>query len=59
MDGLGVVAVGPPNGIYFSGNGGEAWDKISDDVFFAIEFVNDSIAFASGENKISKLVFKK
>lgn len=59
MDGLGIVAVGPPEGIHFSGNGGETWKKIADEDFFAIEFVNDSVAFASGENKISKLVFKK
>ena len=56
--GLGIVAVGP-SGVSYSGNGGERWEKISDEGFYAIEFVNDSIAFASGHHKISKLVFRK
>jgi|SRR5690554_872751 len=59
MDGKGIVAVGPPSGIYYSSNGGEAWHRISDEVFHAIEFVNDSTAFASGQNNISKLLFRK
>ncbi len=56
--GQGIVAVGY-SGISFSGNGGEKWKKLSDEEFYTIEFVNDSIAFASGKHKISKLVFKK
>lgn len=56
--GKGIVAVGSP-GISYSGDRGEDWKKLSDEGFFAIEFVNDSIAFASGNNRISKLVFKK
>lgn len=56
--GRGIVAVGS-SGISFSGNGGKKWKKLSDEGFFAIEFVNDSIAFASGNNKISKLVLRK
>lgn len=57
-NGLGIVAVGSP-GISFSGDGGEHWKNLSSEGFFAIEFVNDSVAFASGNNRISKLVFKR
>ena len=54
--GRGIVAVGTP-GISYSGDGGKSWSQLSDESFHAIEFVNDSIAFASGDNKISRLVF--
>ncbi len=56
--GLEIAAVGP-SGIAYSGDGGEHWKILSEEPFFAIEFVNDSIAFASGLYKISKLIFKK
>lgn len=56
--GRGIVAVGPA-GISYSGDGGQRWKKLSDEGFFAIEFVNDSVAFASGDQKISKLLFSK
>lgn len=51
-----IVAVGSP-GISYSGDGGESWIQLSNEDFHAIEFVNDSIAFASGDNRISRLVF--
>ena len=57
-NGQGLVAVGSP-GISFSGDGGKNWKELSKVGFFAIEFVNDSVAFASGNKRISKLVFKK
>ena len=53
-----IVAVGSP-GISYSHNGGKTWTELSNEGFFAIEFVNDSVAFASGNNKISKLLFNK
>ena len=56
--GKGIVAVGSP-GISYSNNQGKNWIELSTDGFYAIEFVNDSVAFASGQNKISKLVFKE
>lgn len=56
-EGQAIVAVGSP-GISYSANGGKNWKELSKEGFFAIEFVNDSVAFASGSNKISKLVFK-
>jgi photosystem II stability/assembly factor-like uncharacterized protein len=55
-EGQGIVAVGSP-GISYSGDGGKNWKELSKEGFFAIEFVNDSVAFASGNNRISKLVF--
>lgn len=57
-EGQGIVAVGSP-GISFSGDGGKNWKELSKEGFYAIEFVNDSIAFASGNSKISKLIFSK
>jgi len=56
-NGLGIVAVGSP-GISYSPDGGESWIELSEEGFYAIEFVNDTLAFASGRNKISKLIFQ-
>merc|ERR1712194_732415 len=56
--GQGIVAVGSP-GISYSKDQGKHWIELSSEGFYAIEFVNDSIAFVSGRNKISKLIFKK
>ncbi len=55
--GKGILAVGS-SGISFSNDTGDSWVELSKEGFYAIEFVNDSIAFASGRNKISKLIFK-
>lgn len=52
-----IIAVGSP-GISYSDDQGETWLELSKEGFYAIEFVNDSIAFASGANKIVKLTFK-
>lgn len=54
--GNGIVAVGSP-GISYSFNGGNDWQELSNEGFYAIEFVNDSVAFASGAGKISRLRF--
>ena len=56
-EGEGLVAVGSP-GISYSPDQGDSWTELSNEGFYAIAFVNDSIAFASGRNKISKLLFK-
>jgi hypothetical protein len=56
--GRGIVAVGSP-GISYSRDQGKNWIELSSEGFYAIEFVNDSVAFASGRNKISRLIFKK
>ncbi|MEP2937271.1 MAG: oxidoreductase [Gilvibacter sp.] len=55
--GEGLVAVGS-TGISHSPDGGLTWATLSSEGYYAIEFVNDSIAFASGLNKIDKLRFK-
>jgi photosystem II stability/assembly factor-like uncharacterized protein len=55
--GRGIVAVGSP-GISFSKDQGKSWVELANEGFYALEFVNDSVAFASGRNKISKLRFK-
>jgi len=57
-NGQSIVAVGSP-GISISSDSGDSWMEISEEGFYAIEFVNDSIAFASGRNKIAKLIFRK
>ena len=56
-NGYGIVAVGSP-GISYSSDRGESWKELSQEGFYAIEFVNDTLAFASGRNRISKLRFK-
>ena len=57
-EGRGIVAVGSP-GISYSNDAGDSWVQLSDEGFYAIEFINDTLAFASGRNKISKLIFKE
>jgi len=56
-EGNDIVAVGSP-GISYSNDGGDSWIELSNEGFYAIEFVNDTLAFASGRNKISRLIFK-
>ncbi|MCW5519732.1 oxidoreductase [Aureitalea sp. L0-47] len=56
-EGQGVVAVGSP-GVSYSPDGGDSWSDLSSEGFYAIEFVNDTLAFASGRNKISRLIFR-
>lgn len=54
--GKGIVAVGSP-GISYSSDAGKTWKELSKEGLYAIEFVNDSIAFGSGQNRIVKLRF--
>ncbi len=56
-DGKGLVAVGF-TGISYSHNGGENWTKLSEEGFYSVRFLNDTVAYASGKNRIAKLVFK-
>jgi photosystem II stability/assembly factor-like uncharacterized protein len=56
-DGDGIVAVGSP-GISYSPDGGESWTELSSEGFYAIEFVNDTLAYASGRNRIARLIFR-
>lgn len=54
--GRSLVAVGS-EGVSYSNDRGDTWEELSDEGFYAIEFVNDTLAFASGTNRISKLIF--
>lgn len=53
----GLVAVGF-KGIAYSNDAGENWKQISDESFYTIRFVNDSVAYAAGKGGVSKLFFK-
>ncbi|MDO7170662.1 WD40/YVTN/BNR-like repeat-containing protein [Mariniflexile sp. AS56] len=53
-----LVAVGF-QGIDYSNDSGASWKHISDESFYTIRFLNDSIAYAAGAGKISKLSFKE
>ena len=55
--GNGIVALGF-TGISYSSNMGESWTKLSDESFYTFRFLNDSIAYAAGKNRIAKLTFK-
>lgn len=55
--GKGLIAVGSP-GISYSNDQGKTWTELSTDGFYTVSFVNDSLAFASGRYKISKLLFR-
>lgn len=56
--GQGIVAVGSP-GVSYSRDGGDSWAELSEKGYYAINFVNDSTAFASGYGYIDKLIFKQ
>ncbi len=57
-DGKELVAIGF-KGIDYSKDNGTTWTRLSDEGFYAIRFLNDSIAYASGQGRISKLHFKR
>ncbi len=52
-----IVAVGF-TGISYSNNSGESWKTLSDESFYTIRFLNDTVAYAAGKNRIAKLVFR-
>ncbi|MEB8329460.1 oxidoreductase [Flavobacteriaceae bacterium KMM 6897] len=56
-DGLDMVAVGF-NGISYSGDMGAHWKKLSQEPFYTLRFLNDSIAYAAGSGRIAQLKFK-
>lgn len=53
-----LVAIGF-KGIDYSNNSGESWKHLSDEGFYTFRFLNDSIAYAAGKGRISKLTFKE
>ncbi|MGB1308808.1 MAG: WD40/YVTN/BNR-like repeat-containing protein [Oceanihabitans sp.] len=52
-----LVAIGF-KGIDYSADAGNTWKHLSDSSFYTIRFVNDSIAYAAGNGRISKLTFR-
>lgn len=52
-----IVALGF-TGISYSSDIGKTWKQLSDESFYTIRFLNDSIAYAAGKNRIAKLTFK-
>lgn len=52
-----IVATGF-TGIHYSKNAGESWEKLSDEGFYTLRFVNDTLAYAAGKGRIAKLIFR-
>lgn len=52
-----IVALGF-TGISYSSDMGENWQSLSDESFYTLRFLNDSIAYAAGKGRIAKLHFK-
>ncbi|MCF7568575.1 oxidoreductase [Sabulilitoribacter arenilitoris] len=53
-----LVAIGF-KGIDYSNDSGATWKHLSDEGFYTIRFLNDSIAYAAGAGRISKLTFRE
>lgn len=53
-----LVAVGF-KGIDYSNDSGNSWKHLSDEGFYTIRFLNDSVAYAAGKGHISKLTFRE
>ncbi|MEM9076108.1 MAG: YCF48-related protein [Bacteroidota bacterium] len=56
-EGRGLVAIGF-TGIDYSHDGGGTWKHVSDEGFYTLRFLNDSVAYAAGRNRIARLVFR-
>jgi len=52
-----LVAIGF-KGIDYSNDTGDSWTHLSDKGFYTVRFLNDSIAYAAGRGRISKLTFR-
>ena len=46
-------------GIDYSKDSGESWRHLSDEGFYSVRFLNDSVAYAAGIGRIAKLTFMK
>ncbi|WOD44303.1 WD40/YVTN/BNR-like repeat-containing protein [Hwangdonia lutea] len=53
-----LVAIGF-KGIDYSNDSGNTWKRLSDEGFYTIRFLNDSVAYAAGAGRISKLTFRE
>ena len=47
------------NGIDYSNDAGSTWKHLSDEGYYTIRFLNDSIAYVAGKGRVSKLTFKE
>ncbi len=56
-DGKEMVAVGF-TGISYSKDAGQSWKELSSEGFYTIRFLNDSVAYAAGKNRLAKLKFR-
>ncbi|MCM4166405.1 Ycf48-like protein [Arenibacter antarcticus] len=56
-DGNSLIALGF-KGIAYSYDSGQSWQQLSNESFFTLRFLNDSVAYAAGTNRIAKLTFK-
>lgn len=52
-----LVAIGF-KGIDYSSDSGNTWKHLSDEGFYTIRFLNDSVAYAAGQGRIAKLKFQ-
>ena len=52
-----IIAVGK-TGVSFSNDGGHTWNDVSEDGYYAIQFVDKNTAWLSGNRKIGKLTLK-
>lgn len=52
-----MLAVGF-TGISYSADGGASWKELSDEGFYTIRFLNDTVAYAAGKNRLAKLIFR-
>ena len=57
-EGKELVAIGF-KGIDYSNDSGNTWKHLSDEGFYTIRFLNDSVAYAAGVGRISKLLFRE
>lgn len=52
-----MVAVGF-SGISYSADSGKSWKELSKEGFYTIRFLNDTVAYAAGKNRLAKLIFR-
>jgi len=57
-EGKELVAIGF-KGIDYSNDSGNTWNHLSDEGFYTLRFLNDNIAYAAGNGRISKLTFRE
>ena len=53
-----LVAIGF-TGIDYSADGGMNWERLSEEPFYTLRFLDDSVAVAAGRNRLAKLVFSR